>query len=81
MKARPFVWAGCGETASARIEVYVTAGLGSLVAVVYACEPHARHAIASVEVAGYAPRRTGAVLRSPRACGYVYRFPTAGGAR
>jgi hypothetical protein len=78
---RPFVWVGCGDRARTRIEVYTTGGYGSLDAVAYACESHADHAAAAIEAAGYTPHRTRAFLPRPRRCGYVFRFPTAGGAR
>ncbi|MGW4154118.1 hypothetical protein ACWEDF_13305 [Micromonospora chersina] len=81
MSPRPFVWVGCGDVARARIEVYAPSGAGSLDAVVYACDPHAGHAVAAIETAGYAPHRTRAFLPRPRRCGYVFRFPTAGGAK
>ncbi|MEV4478768.1 hypothetical protein [Micromonospora coxensis] len=81
MTARPFVWVGCGDRARARIEVYAPAGLAALAAVVYACEAHAPHAAEAVTAAGYAPNRTRAALPTARRCGYVFRFPTAGGAR
>ncbi|MEV0214772.1 hypothetical protein [Micromonospora sp. NPDC050695] len=80
---RPLVWAGCGKPATIRIEVYSPAGAalyGSLDANLYACEAHAIPAVSAAYAVGLTAHRTHTPIRYTRACGHVYRFPTAGGA-
>jgi hypothetical protein len=81
MSPRRFVWVGCGEPAAVRIEVYSTADgvTYSLDASVYACNQHADNAAAAVLAAGLVPHRGTAPVIAHRACGFVYRYPTAGG--
>lgn len=79
---RRLVWVGCGKPATVRIEVYGTDEAGSPVSldgVAYACEQHARPAMAAVDAAGFAPQRGTAPLHLARTCGHITRFPTACG--
>ncbi|MFY1656920.1 hypothetical protein [Micromonospora sp. WMMD1274] len=77
---RRMVWAGCGQPAAIRIEVYSAAnGLmhGSLDASVYCCTRHEPGATAAIHAAGLTPYRAGAPLHLARTCGFIHRYPTA----
>ncbi|MFJ1537741.1 hypothetical protein ACIODS_04285 [Micromonospora chalcea] len=74
---------GCELPSAVRIEIYSGRsgdGPDSLDAQVYACPDHSAPIMAALTRAGYFPYLVPGSLDIYRTCGYVYRFPTAGGA-
>lgn len=79
----PFTWAGCGDVATHRVEVYSPGPNGqlhgSLDAAVYTCPSHTTQAVQAITHAGLTPYQGGATLHLHRDCGYIFRYPTATG--
>lgn len=74
---------GCELPAAVRIEIYADRtgdGPDSLDASAYACPEHIASIMAKLTRAGYYPVQVPGPLDIYRTCGYVYRYPTAGGA-
>ncbi|MER5608882.1 hypothetical protein AB0F93_03265 [Micromonospora tulbaghiae] len=74
---------GCELPSAVRIEIYADRtgdGPDSLDASAYACPKHIAPIMAKLTRAGYYPVQVPGPLDIYRTCGYVYRYPTAGGA-